>query len=160
MGRWKKKWRAKACPKGHAYSPENTGIGGKGERVCKTCQVDRMRRKRENPDFRRRQAAATARWRREHPEHVENNKRLRQSKYEWVNALKASLKCARCSEDHPACLEFHHRDRGEKRATISLVIWRWSRKRIEAEIAKCDVLCANCHRKLHYDERQVAESVA
>lgn len=154
MSRWKTKWRAKACPSGHEYSPENTGVGAKGERVCKTCQRERMRRKRANPDFLKRQAEATARWRKNNPQHREQAKAARQSKYEWVNNLKASLKCAKCGEAHPACLEFHHRDRKDKRATISLVIWRWSRKRLMAEIEKCDVLCSNCHRKLHWEERQ------
>lgn len=29
----------------------------------------------------------------------------------------------------------------------------WSKKRILAEVTKCDVLCANCHAKHHWDER-------
>ena len=144
-----------ACPHGHAYSPENTGVGSHGQRICLTCQRERMRRKRENPDFLKRGAEAMARYRARNPEH---NRRLdrerRKSKYEWVNEFKASLRCARCGENHPACLEFHHRDRKEKAATISLVIWRWSRKKLMAEIEKCDVLCSNCHRKLHAAERE------
>lgn len=29
------------CPQGHPYSPENTRIGGKGEKVCRTCHRDK-----------------------------------------------------------------------------------------------------------------------
>lgn len=32
-----------ACPKGHAYDAENTRIGSKGERKCRTCEHERRR---------------------------------------------------------------------------------------------------------------------
>jgi hypothetical protein len=32
------------CPEGHAYTPNNTGIGTKGERFCKICQQQASRR--------------------------------------------------------------------------------------------------------------------
>jgi hypothetical protein len=47
-----------------------------------------------------------------------------------------------------AVLEFDHRDPRDKRADISALIGRavsWSF--VSNEIAKCDVVCANCHRK-------------
>jgi predicted HNH restriction endonuclease len=33
------------------------------------------------------------------------------------------------------------------------VFRKFGTARLLAEIAKCDVLCANCHRKLHWQER-------
>ena len=49
-------------------------------------------------------------------------------------------KCGRCgSQDN---LEFHHRNRDEK---VSHKIWTFSIQRIEAELAKCDLLCMKCH---------------
>jgi len=33
------------CRKGHKFTPENTRINGKGERVCKTCEKNRRKRK-------------------------------------------------------------------------------------------------------------------
>jgi L-lactate utilization protein LutB len=68
----------------------------------------------------------------------------------WWPTFKATLKCMRCGEDHPACLDFHHRDPSEKDRSLSHAIGhRWSKARMLREIEKCDVLCANCHRKLH-----------
>lgn len=72
---------------------------------------------------------------------------------EWFNALKRELKCSQCSESHPACLDFHHVN-GDKE--FNLATGRkvsMSKSRILAEMAKCIVLCSNCHRKLHYAER-------
>lgn len=72
----------------------------------------------------------------------------------WWLEYKAKLSCIRCGENHPGCIDFHHRDPARKEATVSAMVQRaWSKVRILAEIEKCDVLCANCHRKLHWDER-------
>jgi hypothetical protein len=85
----------------------------------------------------------------------EKNLRRRKELREWIATLKGTLKCNRCPEDHPAVLDFHHSDPNEKEGTVSQAVnAMWSKKRILAEIAKCEVLCACCHRKLHWGERQ------
>lgn len=59
--------------------------------------------------------------------------------------------CSICGEDHVACIVLHHRNPNEKQGGISYLISRgWGWNRILDEILKCDILCANCHRKLHY----------
>jgi hypothetical protein len=69
----------------------------------------------------------------------------------WLNQYKATLKCSRCPENHPACLEFHHKRPSEKDINLSWAVsWGWSVERIQREIDKCVVLCANCHRKQHW----------
>jgi len=86
-----------------------------------------------------------------HP-HRERNKREHAA---WFAELKSQLVCARCGENHPACLVFHHRDPMTKEIAIAVAIRRsWGRKRILAELAKCEVLCANCHAKHHAQERR------
>lgn len=57
--------------------------------------------------------------------------------------------CA-CRENHPACLDFHHTD-GDKEVNIAdATRTGWSAKRLQSEIEKCVIVCANCHRKMHY----------
>ncbi len=70
----------------------------------------------------------------------------------WFRELKSSLTCTKCTENHPACLTFHHNDPTKKEHNISDMIHRvWSRKKVLEEMEKCTVLCENCHRKLHWD---------
>lgn len=72
-------------------------------------------------------------------------------KREFYIRYKKNLECQQCGENHPACLEFHHRYPKEKDFRVGSSVGIYSIERIMNEIAKCDVLCANCHRKLHYD---------
>ena len=55
--------------------------------------------------------------------------------------------CIKCGETDPIVLEFDHREGAEKVENISNLILNSSWKQIESEIEKCDVLCANCHRR-------------
>lgn len=69
---------------------------------------------------------------------------------EWWRAFKATLSCEECGESHPDCLDFHHKDPAEKEMWLHQIGSRgWGRERILGEVAKCRVLCCNCHRKLH-----------
>jgi hypothetical protein len=69
----------------------------------------------------------------------------------WFRVLKKTKRCERCPEWFWACLEFHHIDPKHKVFNLSRAIAAgWSRKRILEEIAKCMVLCANCHRREHH----------
>ena len=81
-------------------------------------------------------------------------RRLRELKA-WFVALKATKQCERCGESAPECLQFHHRDPSSKDFDISVAVAQaWSKRRIVAEIEKCDVLCANCHLIHHWTERR------
>ena len=63
-----------------------------------------------------------------------------------INEIKMKLGCSICGYNkHPAALDFDHIDPALKSFTLSQDPKRaWSK--IEAEIKKCRVLCANCHR--------------
>ncbi len=60
--------------------------------------------------------------------------------------------CSHCTENDPVCLAFHHRDRSTKTETVAR-LRRLSFDKVKIEIDKCDVLCHNCHAKLHYQQR-------
>jgi hypothetical protein len=55
--------------------------------------------------------------------------------------------CVDCGESDPVVLEFDH-VKGKKLTTISQMISGWSLDKIESEIKKCEVRCANCHRRI------------
>ena len=64
--------------------------------------------------------------------------------------LKRGMVCVRCGfSAHPECLDFHHRDPASKTFTISKKVGDVKHETLLAEIEKCDVLCANCHRMVH-----------
>lgn len=50
-----------------------------------------------------------------------------------------------CGIRDPIVLTHDHRDPQDKYKKISEMITNNSWERIEQEIAKCDVVCANCH---------------
>lgn len=54
--------------------------------------------------------------------------------------------CVSCGESDPVVLEFDHIDRSEKFMAVAELA-TYSLETISKEIAKCRVLCANCHRR-------------
>lgn len=148
------------CPQGHEYTEENTRYQTKNDRgkprrsrFCKACDRARMQKKRLNPAVKEQERLRMARWRERHPE--QNRERWEKSHAEKKQIIDEARKggCVRCGESDLSCLDFHHRDRETKDADAT-GMRRFSLKRMLAEIAKCDVLCANCHRKHHRDERE------
>lgn len=72
---------------------------------------------------------------------------------EFLVEYKSKLFCAICGENHPATLDFHHVNPEEKDFRMADAVKDgYSIKKILEEIQKCQVLCANCHRKLHYNK--------
>lgn len=58
-----------------------------------------------------------------------------------------STACADCGEDEILVLEFDHH-LGEKEANIANLLAAAARfERLERELARCEVVCANCHRR-------------
>lgn len=83
----------------------------------------------------------------------DKNKRRKLESKEFIASFKENWIC-KCGESHPATINFHHRDPHEKEVTISMMINKgWGKERMRKEIEKCDIICSNCHMKLHYEEK-------
>lgn len=81
----------------------------------------------------------------------QNRIELRDGRRDRMAHWKSGKCCKACGENHPACLDFHHRESGNKDFDISYAVnIGMGDDLIASEIAKCDVLCRNCHTKLHW----------
>jgi hypothetical protein len=103
---------------------------------CRACQSARSREhyQRNSSSYIRRARAMDKRTR------AENRLRL--------HALLEEAACLDCGTRDFAVLEFDHRDPATKAADVSTLVRTarpWSR--VVSEITKCDVVCANCHRR-------------
>ena len=144
------------CKHGHKFPKDaRWHVNAKGYkcRVCPECDRLRMQRKRANPEFKANEAAKMRRHRVKLGKvYLEQVRSDRRKKKEWLDSFK--IGCARCSETHIACLEFHHRNPAEKDFLLSVGVAKYSIARLQEEVAKCEVICSNCHRKLHWEEKQ------
>ena len=69
----------------------------------------------------------------------------------WV-AFKKTLHCTKCGENHPATLDFHHVIKHPNNKKINKLISQNAWSVVASELAKCVVLCSNCHRIHHHNE--------
>ena len=82
--------------------------------------------------------------------------------WRWQAELLSELRdvpCADCGHRYPPhVMDFDHRDPGAKGATVTRMIGRAGTARILDEVAKCDIVCANCHRARTYNRRMAANA--
>ncbi|MFA6476600.1 MAG: hypothetical protein WCV68_04330 [Candidatus Paceibacterota bacterium] len=65
----------------------------------------------------------------------------------------SSKSCLDCGEDDPIVLEFDHINPKSKFKTIAKMLsGHYSWDSVLAEISKCEIRCANCHRKKTYGQ--------
>jgi hypothetical protein len=73
-----------------------------------------------------------------------------------VREAKAGRPCADCRIAYPHyVLDFDHRPGEEKTANINVLAKRGAAvSALRQEMAKCDIVCANCHRKRTWRRKQ------
>lgn len=77
---------------------------------------------------------------------------VRDQAREYVYEYLSNHPCESCGETDPLVLEFHHEH--DKEHPISVMInGGYPIQKIQKEISKCTVLCANCHRLITMKER-------
>ena len=65
---------------------------------------------------------------------------------QYIRDIKQNSPCMDCKISYPYYLMDFDHVRGQKQANVAELINTLSKKRIDAEIAKCEVVCSNCHR--------------
>lgn len=70
----------------------------------------------------------------------------RASGREWMDTLKAGRPCADCGDTFPPCvMHWDHLPEYIKLGEISSMVANRQRTRVLEELAKCELVCANCH---------------
>lgn len=76
--------------------------------------------------------------------------RWHQKRGEFVDKQKEGKKCLRCGEADVICLDFHHIDPSKKISEVRTLARNTANNDLVLkEIAKCILLCSNCHRREH-----------
>jgi hypothetical protein len=70
----------------------------------------------------------------------------------WLECYKREKQCERCGVADFRVLDFHHGGSTEKDFNVSDFRYRAGFARLKEEVKKCTLLCANCHRIVHFKE--------
>ena len=72
---------------------------------------------------------------------------------QYLRDLKTKTPCVDCGINYPYyVMDFDH-VRGQKHANVMELVSTLSKKKIDEEIAKCEIVCSNCHRIRTYMRR-------
>ena len=76
---------------------------------------------------------------------AESKDRIKRHRTEWLLDYFMLHPCVDCGESDPVVLDFDHL--GDKRFDINYALCHRSWSNFLEEIAKCEVVCVNCHRR-------------
>jgi hypothetical protein len=70
----------------------------------------------------------------------------------YVNSIKEAFPCADCGKYYPYyVMDFDHVIKGKVNDVNYMIKARYSIDSVMDELAKCEIVCANCHRIRTYD---------
>jgi hypothetical protein len=98
---------------------------------CKACFAEYERERYHNGDKERK---------------TRNKQATRKRAQDYLWSVLTTNSCVDCGNSDPEVLEFDHRDDVDKSYDVGDMAW-YAVSAIKREIAKCDIRCANCHRK-------------
>lgn len=136
----------KTCPKCKRSLPESDyGVrtNGKPQHWCRACHCSYQRE-----------------YYKKHKGYYFSLQADRVAKHRRLLRAAKSLPCADCGRSYPPyVMDFDHRPGEQKCFNLSSIALqaRRSWKKIMDEIAKCDVVCANCHRERTYQRKKQAQ---
>jgi hypothetical protein len=118
------------CKQDLPYSEFPLKANNRRDSFCRGCKKDYQREYyQDNKQYYKSRAACQKEW-----------------AIEYLRQIKAATRCADCGRKYHYCvMDFDHRE-GETKLFNLSTARQQGRKKIEEEIAKCDVVCANCHR--------------
>lgn len=86
-------------------------------------------------------------------QYYQKRDKLRREKFRFIVRKAKDVPCSKCGlRFHFSAMDFHHRDKNEKLFEIGDIRLFSSEKKLLEELAKCDVLCSNCHRVITWME--------
>jgi len=113
-----------------------TPISGHGRRKYCTDRCRKLAFESRNP------ARHRERWIRLYEPRAQRMERIK----DFIYKDKVLKGCSKCPERRPNCLQYHHIDPTKKTFAISdMRFRRYGLETIKEEMAKCILLCANCH---------------
>jgi len=82
---------------------------------------------------------------------LEKANKTRKDNKQWAVDFLGGV-CSRCQIVYPlVCYDFHHKDPKKKDYSPTCLL-QGSRKKLQEEIEKCVLVCANCHRLIHHEQ--------
>jgi hypothetical protein len=137
------------CKCGHEYDARSK------TKMCLTCyrEHQKLNKKQFVSGSQCKDASGKTHYQRNKQYYLDRNGERKKMLVEFVENYKKSHPCVDCGNSDIRVLEFDHigddKEIDISRATRS----GWSKERIQLEIEKCEVRCANCHRIVTWERR-------
>lgn len=83
------------------------------------------------------------------PKKIKEDKKHQKILKNYINEIKKKSICSICGEKRYWTLDFHH-TQPKKMSIPEMARTKCTIEELQKEIDKCIIVCANCHRDIHY----------